>query len=92
MFRKILIANRGEIAIRVIRTCKEMGIIPVAVFLGRHVLALVDEALERGDDLGPSLARLDDVIDVAEFGGDVRVGEFLVVRFDQLFSRRVGVL
>ena len=32
MFPKILIANRGEIAIRVIRACKEMGILTVAVF------------------------------------------------------------
>lgn len=32
MFRKILIANRGEIAIRIIRACREMGITPVAVF------------------------------------------------------------
>lgn len=32
MFEKILIANRGEIALRVIRTCKEMGIKTVAVF------------------------------------------------------------
>ena len=32
MFRKILVANRGEIALRVIRACKEMGIATVAVF------------------------------------------------------------
>ena len=32
MFKKILIANRGEIALRIIRTCKEMGISSVAVY------------------------------------------------------------
>ena len=32
MFSKILVANRGEIAVRIIRACKEMGIATVAVF------------------------------------------------------------
>ena len=43
MFRKILIANRGEIAVRIIRSCEEMGIQTVAIYseadrLAPHVL------------------------------------------------------
>ena len=32
MFKKILIANRGEVALRVLRACKEMGIATVAIY------------------------------------------------------------
>src|SRR5579863_8221531 len=52
MFRKILIANRGEIAVRIARACREMGIVSVAVFsdadrAALHVL-LADEAYRAG--------------------------------------------
>ena len=49
MFSRILIANRGEIALRIIRACREMGIHSVAVYSaadsGAHYLSLADEAV-----------------------------------------------
>ena len=48
MYNRILIANRGEIALRIIRACREMGIETVAVFSdadrGSAYLELADEA------------------------------------------------
>lgn len=74
MFQKILIANRGEIAVRITRTCREMGITSAVVFseadrTAPHV-RLADEAYP----IGPAPSResylkIDKVIDVARRAG-----------------------
>ena len=57
MFAKILIANRGEIAVRVARACKEMGITPVAIYSDADRTALhVSQAYE-AHPVGGSEAR-----------------------------------
>ena len=76
-FKKILIANRGEIAIRVMRAANEMGKQTVAVFAEEDKLSLhrfkADEAYRIGEGMGPVAAYLsiDEIIRVArECGAD----------------------
>ena len=54
MFKKILIANRGEIALRVIRTCKEMGIKTVAVYSQADVDAMHVRMADESVCIGPA--------------------------------------
>ena len=73
MYKRILIANRGEIALRIIRACREMGIETVAIFSeadrGSAYLELADEAYCVGPaKSAQSYLKIDRVISVAEVG------------------------
>ena len=56
MFKKILIANRGEIALRVIRTCKEMGIKSVAVYSKADEESLHVKFADEAVCIGPAVS------------------------------------
>jgi pyruvate carboxylase len=75
MFKKILVANRGEIAIRVMRAANELGKKTVAVYAEEDKLGLhrfkADEAYRIGEGLGPVAAYLSipEIIRVAKLSG-----------------------
>src|SRR5262249_12183073 len=74
MFRKILIANRGEIAVRIIRACRELGIRSAAVFsdVDRNSLhvRLADEAYPIGPAASrESYLRIDKIMNVVQSRG-----------------------
>jgi acetyl-CoA carboxylase biotin carboxylase subunit len=73
MFQRVLIANRGEIALRVIRACKELGVGTVAVYSeadrGAHYLDMADEKYCIGPaSASESYLRVDRIISAAEVG------------------------
>src|SRR3954454_3909901 len=72
--KKILIANRGEIAVRIIRACRELGISPVAVYSECDRTALHVRYADEAYAIGPSAPResclrIDAVIDAAKKAG-----------------------
>ena len=72
--KKVLIANRGEIACRVIRACRELGLASVAVFSEADARALHVELADEAHPIGPSDAResylrADRLLDVARRSG-----------------------
>ncbi|WP_134703085.1 acetyl/propionyl/methylcrotonyl-CoA carboxylase subunit alpha [Ammoniphilus sp. YIM 78166] len=73
-FKKILIANRGEIARRVIRTCKQLGIATVAVYSEADAEALFVDEADEAVCIGPAQAKksyldIDKVIEAAKQTG-----------------------
>ena len=74
MFKKILIANRGEIAVRVIRACHEMGIAAVAVYSDVDRASPHVRKADEAYPIGPAAAResylnIQKILDVAERSG-----------------------
>jgi acetyl-CoA carboxylase biotin carboxylase subunit len=74
MFKKILIANRGEIAVRVIRTCHEMGIAAVAVYSDVDRAALHVRKADEAHPIGSAAAsesylNIPKILDVAKRSG-----------------------
>ncbi len=94
MFKKILVANRGEIAVRIIKACQEMGISTVAVFSDADRLSLHVQITDEAIGIGPppavdSYLDMDRIIQAAKkIGADAIHPGYGFLAENSAFARR----
>ena len=74
MFKKVLVANRGEIALRIIRACRELGVASVAVYSEADIYSMHVQLADEAVCIGPgpskdSYLKPDRIIAAAEITG-----------------------
>ena len=78
MFNKVLIANRGEIAVRVVRACRELGVRTVAVYSDADRAGLHVRYANEAYRIGPPQARdsylsIERILDAAKRSGEYAI-------------------
>jgi len=95
MFKKILIANRGEIAVRVIKTCKRLGVKTVVVYSDADAASMAVEMADEAVHIGPPPASesylvMDKIIDaVKQTGAEAIHPGFGFLSENPEFARRL---
>ena len=65
-FKKVLVANRGEIAIRIIRACRELGIRSVAIYSEEDKNSLFRTKADESYEIGKGKSPIDAYLDIDE--------------------------